>query len=92
MTNEAAAFKILQQAIEEGMVTMLQDGVWKALQGTTSLSEIYRVIGKFDYIDALYDIVIQDIIGRGITIVEGDIAEGEVLAGKVMDIAETFYS
>ncbi len=92
VTKEAAAFQILQQAIEEGMVTMLQDGAWKALQGITSLSEIYRVIGKFDYIDSLYDIVIQDVIGRGISIAEDDIIEGEKLAANVMNIGDVLES
>ncbi len=86
VTEEAAAFKILQQAIEEGMVTMLQDGVWKVLQGITSLSEVYRVIGKFDYIDTLYNIVIQDIIGRGITISKEDEAKGRKMAENLLDI------
>ncbi len=63
---KAPAFKILQQAIENGMITMLQDGVLKALKGITSLSEVYRVVGKFEYIDTLYDIVLSDVIGRGI--------------------------
>ena len=40
----ASAFKILQQAVENGMVTMLQDGVLKCLQGITSLEEVYEVI------------------------------------------------
>jgi len=87
VTKESSAFEILQQAIEEGMITMLQDGVLKALQGMTSLEEVYRVIGKFEYIDALYDIVIQDIIGRGISIVKEDIEYAESLAKDVMNIA-----
>ncbi len=92
VSKEAAAFQILQQAIEEGMLTMLQDGVWKILQGITSLSEVYRVIGKFGYIDALYDIVIQDIIGRGITIVEADIVKGGKLAKNIMHIQNDISS
>lgn len=32
------------KAIEDGMLTMLQDGVLKALQGITSIEEVYRVI------------------------------------------------
>lgn len=68
--DKAPAFKILQQAIENGMITMLQDGVLKALEGTTSLEEVYRVIGDFNYIDELYDIVISQTIGRGIKIKE----------------------
>jgi type II secretory ATPase GspE/PulE/Tfp pilus assembly ATPase PilB-like protein len=42
--DKAPSFKILQQAIENGMITMLQDGVLKVLDGMTSLDEVYRVI------------------------------------------------
>ncbi|WP_367156096.1 type II secretion system ATPase GspE [Methylomonas sp. HYX-M1] len=37
------AFVIQQQAIEEGMQTMYDDGVGKALQGSTTLEEVLRV-------------------------------------------------
>ncbi len=60
------AFKILQAAIEDGMLTMLQDGVLKVLEGKTTLDEVYRVIGKFDYVDALYDVAISQTFGRGV--------------------------
>ena len=70
--DKAPAFKILQQAIENGMITMLQDGVLKVLAGQSSLAEVYRVIGNFDYIDELYDIVISQTIGRGVKIKEAD--------------------
>lgn len=33
------------KAIEDGMLTMLQDGVLKALAGITTLEEVYRVVG-----------------------------------------------
>ncbi|MBD3248102.1 hypothetical protein GF382_02325 [Candidatus Falkowbacteria bacterium] len=65
-SDNSPAFKILEQAIEDGMLTMLQDGVLKALNGMTSLEEVYRVIGKTDYVDALYDIAISKTFGRGI--------------------------
>ncbi len=34
-----------QQAVNDGMMTMIQDGVLKALQGITSIEEVYRVVG-----------------------------------------------
>ncbi len=34
-----------QKAVEEGMITMLQDGVLKVIQGVTTLDEVYRVVG-----------------------------------------------
>jgi type II secretory ATPase GspE/PulE/Tfp pilus assembly ATPase PilB-like protein len=87
------AFKILQEAIENGMVTMLQDGVLKVLAGMTSLDEVYRVIGKFDYVDALYDIVVSQTIGRGIKITAEEMKQAEsyvkLLAGLGSKIEKT---
>jgi len=34
-----------KRAIEDGMLTMLQDGILKAIQGITTLEEVYRVVG-----------------------------------------------
>jgi type II secretory ATPase GspE/PulE/Tfp pilus assembly ATPase PilB-like protein len=33
-----------ERAVKDGMITMLQDGVLKALQGVTTVEEVYRVI------------------------------------------------
>lgn len=79
-SENAPAFKILQQAIEDGMLTMLQDGILKVLAGMTSLDEIYRVIGKTDYIDALYDVVISKTFGRGVKILAKDLKKAEKLS------------
>lgn len=44
--NELTATEIEHKAVEDGrMLTMLQDGVLKALEGKTSLEEVYRVVG-----------------------------------------------
>lgn len=64
----APAFQILRQAVENGMLTILQDGILKCLEGITSISEVYRVSGNFDYVNELYDIVISQTIGRGLKI------------------------
>lgn len=43
---EITATEIERKAVEDGkMLTMLQDGVLKALEGKTSLEEVYRVVG-----------------------------------------------
>lgn len=34
-----------QRAVEDGMITMLQDGVLKAIAGKTTLEEVFRVVG-----------------------------------------------
>lgn len=81
-SDGAPSFKILEAAIEGGMITMLQDGILKCLQGKTSLDEIFRVIGKFEYVDALYDIVISKTIGRGI-----EISKKQESIGKELSIS-----
>lgn len=81
--DAAPSFKILQQAIEDGMITMLQDGILKVLDGLTSLEEVYRVIGKFDYINELYDIAISQTIGRGVKISEEEMATAVTIAADL---------
>lgn len=43
--NQITTDMIEQKAIEDGMITMLQDGVLKAIAGTTTIEEVYRVVG-----------------------------------------------
>lgn len=88
ISDNTPAFKILQEAIEEGMITMLQDGLLKSLAGITSLEEVYRVIGKFEYIDNLYDIVISKTLGRGIKISSEDLKIGEDFSKDLIGINE----
>lgn len=84
LVNEGApAFKVLRQAIEDGMVTMLQDGVLKVLDGQTSYEEVLRVIGKIDYINELYDIVVSQTLGRGLKITEANLSFGEEVAKDI---------
>ncbi|MCX6795462.1 MAG: GspE/PulE family protein [Candidatus Falkowbacteria bacterium] len=86
--DKAPSFKILQQAIENGMITMLQDGILKAMDGRTSLSEIYRVIGNFDYINELYDIVISQTMGRGIKISAAEMNQAKELGRNIKGVKE----
>lgn len=43
--NQITTDMLEKKAVEEGMLTMLQDGVLKALAGVTTLEEVYRVVG-----------------------------------------------
>lgn len=87
ITDQAPSFKILQQAIENGMITMLQDGILRVLDQVTSLEEVYRVVGDFDYVDELYDIVISQTIGRGLRI-EADINQQAKVLSKDLGLIE----
>ncbi|HUS26452.1 MAG TPA: GspE/PulE family protein [Nevskiaceae bacterium] len=42
--NQITTAALEQKAVEEGMLTMLQDGVLKAVQGITTIEEVYRVV------------------------------------------------
>jgi type II secretory ATPase GspE/PulE/Tfp pilus assembly ATPase PilB-like protein len=42
--NQITTEMLEQKAIEEGMITMLQDGILKAIQGITTIEEVYRVV------------------------------------------------
>lgn len=43
--NQITTDMLEKKAIEEGMLTMLQAGVLKAIAGETTLEEVYRVVG-----------------------------------------------
>ena len=79
MADKAPAFKILQQAMENGMLTMLQDGVLKVLEGITSLEEIYRVSGDFSYIDELYAVGVSGLFNRGAKLNQKDLDDAKAL-------------
>jgi type II secretory ATPase GspE/PulE/Tfp pilus assembly ATPase PilB-like protein len=43
--NQVTTADLEKQAVADGMLTMLHDGVLKALAGETTLEEVYRVVG-----------------------------------------------
>ncbi len=86
----ASSLKILEQAVEDGMLTMLQDGMLKCLDGITSLDEVMSVAGKMEYIDALYDIVVSQAIGHGLTISDEELADGRELIRDLKEDHGTF--
>ncbi|HVS78761.1 MAG TPA: GspE/PulE family protein [Candidatus Saccharimonadales bacterium] len=43
--NQITTDMLQAKAVEEGMRTMLQDGILKAIAGLTTLEEVYRVVG-----------------------------------------------
>jgi len=44
--SEATTEQIQQQAEDEGMMTMIEDGIFKAAQGLTTIEEVLRVISE----------------------------------------------
>lgn len=86
--DNAPSFQILRQAIENGMLTMLQDGVLKTLDGDTSLEEVYRVVGNFDYVNELYDLIISQTIGRGLNLNSETMQRAQTLSQNLVGLKD----
>lgn len=54
VSEHPATSEIKKSAIQGGMITMLHDGILKALEGITTLEEVYRTTGEGDYISSLF--------------------------------------
>ena len=72
--NMAPESEILSLALEAGMVTMLQDGILKALQGITSLEEVQRVTGEGKFLEELYEKIITQLLLRSV-LIRKDVAQ-----------------
>jgi len=46
---------IMKAALEDGMVTMTQDGILKAIDGTTTIEEVWRVTDQGDMLQDIYE-------------------------------------
>jgi type IV pilus assembly protein PilB len=67
MGNE---MEIMQAALEEGMVTMTQDGILKAVDGITSLEEVWRVTGENDFLKEIYQRLMEQTLSRSFAVTE----------------------
>ena len=43
LSGNVSEYEVEKKAIENGMVTMVQDGILKAMDGITTLEEVFRV-------------------------------------------------
>jgi len=59
---------LLLAALESGMVTMLQDGIIKSIEGITSIDEVKRVTGDGDFLEETYENLMAQSLGRKISI------------------------
>ena len=58
--------EIAQVAIEEGMVTMAQDGILKAVGGETSMEEVWRATGQTEFLEDVYEKLMEQSLSRAI--------------------------
>lgn len=55
---------LMRAAVEDGMVTMAQDGILKALRGVTSLEEVWRVTGQKEALLEVYSELMPSMLSR----------------------------
>jgi type II secretory ATPase GspE/PulE/Tfp pilus assembly ATPase PilB-like protein len=59
---------IAKQALEEGMITMAQDGILKAVEGVTSTEEVWRVAGQTEFLENIYEELMSQSLSRAVDI------------------------
>lgn len=64
----AGESEISRAALEDGMVTMTQDGILKVLEGITSMEEVWRVTGQVVFLEEVYDTLMVQSLSREIVI------------------------
>jgi len=72
ITDMAPEAEILALSLEAGMITMLQDGILKSLEGITSLEEVQRVTGEGKFLEELYEKIISQLLLRSVAITNDD--------------------
>jgi type IV pilus assembly protein PilB len=58
-------------------VTMLQDGILKAVEGITSIDEVKRVTGEGEFLEEIYDKLMSQTLGRSVLIEKEDMAKAQ---------------
>ncbi len=64
----AGETEITMSVLEEGMVTMLQDGILKAINGITSIDEVKKVTGQGDFLENIYEKLMSQLLGSKLAI------------------------
>lgn len=64
--------ELAQAAMEDGMITMAQDGILKAVEGETSMEEVWRATGQSEFLEEIYEKLMDQSLSRSIEISEED--------------------
>lgn len=71
----APATDLLAAAMESGMVTMLQDGILKAVEGLTSMEEVERTTGTGQYLQEIYEKIMVQLLSLQLKVSSQQIKE-----------------
>lgn len=78
-------------ALESGMITMLQDGILKAIQGITTIEEVQRVTGQGNFLEEIYEQLMNQVFARKVLLkkdVMKKIEEASKNLDKVKEVIE----
>lgn len=62
--------EIARAALEDGMMTMAQDGILKTVEGITSLEEVWRATGQTEFLEDLYERLMKQSLSQSVKITE----------------------
>ena len=88
--ERATTYDIRTAAMQEGMVTMLQDGLMRVITGDTSLDEVQRVAGDAKYIESLYGRAITSLLSRALEVSKPSMSEVERVKGDMAMLQSLF--
>ena len=83
--------EIMQAALEDGMVTMAQDGILKAVEGLTSMEEVWRATGQTDFLEDVYEKLMEQSLSRAVDVSEADmnlVSENATSLDKLKELIE----
>ncbi|MCX6763684.1 MAG: ATPase, T2SS/T4P/T4SS family, partial [Candidatus Moranbacteria bacterium] len=64
----ASDTELTMSALEAGMITMLQDGILKAIEGITSIDEVRRTTGSGEFLEEIYEKLMAATLGRAVLV------------------------
>ena len=76
-------------ALESGMITLLQDGILKSIEGITSIDEVKRVTGEGEYLQEIYDKLMSQTLGRSILIEKDNFEKAKRNLGNFSELQKT---
>ncbi len=78
--------EIMQAAIEDGMVTMAQDGILKAVEGLTSMEEVWRATGQTEFLEEVYEKLMEQSLSRAIPITKTVLENVSTKLGSIEEL------
>lgn len=64
----AGKSELMVAALESGMITMMQDGILKAVEGITSIDEVKRTVGEGEFLEEIYSQLMSQSLSRKVSI------------------------